>query len=136
MQEMRAQVESGAISQDALREAMQGLRPQGAGGPSGATRGAEGGQGTAPAQPATRPGAVFVLGPNGEPEARPIQIGLGDWDNTQVTGDVQEGDLLVIVGAAQMQAQQEAFLEQISERMGGQNPFGGGMPGGGRGFRR
>jgi len=53
-----------------------------------------------------------------------------------VTGDVQEGDLLVIVGAAQMQAQQEAFLEQISERMGGQNPFGGGMPGGGRGFRR
>jgi hypothetical protein len=82
----------------------------------------------------TRPGAVFVLGPDGEPEPRAIQIGLGDWDNTAVTGDLQEGDLLVIVGAAQLQAQQEEFLDRMRDRMGGSSPFGGGMPGGGRGF--
>jgi hypothetical protein len=126
---MRAQIESGAMSQDEMRAAMQA-----AGGRGGFGGGARNGEGRGQPQPETRPGAVFVLGPNGEPEARAIQIGLGDWDNTQVTGDVQEGDLLVIVGAAQMQAQQEAFLEQMSERMGGQNPFGGGMPSGGRGF--
>jgi hypothetical protein len=77
---------------------------------------------------------VFVLGPDGQPQPRAIQIGLGDWDNTAVTGDIQEGDVLVIVGAAQLQAQQQAFIDQMRERMGGENPFGGGMPGGGRGF--
>jgi hypothetical protein len=75
------------------------------------------------------------MGPDGQPQPRAIQIGLGDWDNTAVTGDVQEGDVLVIVGAAQLQAQQQAFLDQMRERMGGaSNPFGGGVPGGGRGF--
>jgi len=134
MQEMRAQAESGAISQDSLRAAMQALRPQGAGARAGAGQavGANG-EGAAPAVE-TRPGAVFVLGPHGEPQPRAIQIGLGDWDNTAVTGDVQEGDVLVIVGAAQLQAQQQQFIDQMRERMGGDNPFGGGVPSGGRGF--
>jgi HlyD family secretion protein len=132
MQELRAQAESGAISQDDLRQAMQGMRGQGAGGGRAAGATAEGG-----ASPAveTRPGAVFVLGPDGQPQARAIQFGLGDWDNTQVTGDVQDGDVLVIVGAAQLQAQQQQFMDQMRERMGGaSNPFGGTVPGGGGGF--
>jgi len=132
MQEMRAQAESGAISQDDLRAAMQALRPQGAGGRGATTSGANG-EGAAPAVE-TRPGAVFVLSPSGEIQPRSIQIGQGDWDNTQVTGDIQEGDLLVIVGAAQLQAQQQEYLDRMLSRMGGQNPFGGGVPSGGRGF--
>lgn len=111
---------------------MQALRGQG--GTAGAMRaGAGNGEGAAPAVE-TRPGAVFVLGPDGEPQPRLIQIGLGDWDNTSVTGDIQEGDVLVIVGAAQLQAQQQQFIDRMRERMGGDNPFGGGVPGGGRGF--
>ena len=119
MQAMREQVQSGAISQDSLRATMQALRGR------GAARGAE--------EVETRPGAVFVLGPEGQPLPRAIQIGIGDWDNTSVTGDLQEGDLLIIVGAAQLQAQQQEFIDQMRERMGGENPFGGGVPSG-RGF--
>lgn len=139
MQELRAQAESGAISQDALAQAMQGMRAQGAvGGRTAAAAGAAAAEGGAAPAAETRPGAVFVLGPDGQPQARAIQIGLGDWDNTQVTGDVAEGDVLVVVGAAQLQAQQQQFMDRMRERMGGDsNPFGGapsggGFPGGGR----
>ena len=64
-------------------------------------------------------------------------MGLGDWDNTAIVSGVEEGEELVIVTAAQLQAQQEAYLEQMRGRMSGQNPFGGGVPGrgGGGGFR-
>ena len=69
------------------------------------------------------------------PEPRAVQIGLGDWDNTQVVSGLEEGETLVIVGAAQLQAQQDAFLQQMRSRMGGGSPFGGGgSPG--RGGRR
>jgi len=128
MQALRAQAESGAITQDSLRAAMQALRPQSAGG--GTQVSGEGGTATVE----TRPGAVFVLGPDGKPQPRAIQIGLGDWDNTAVTGDVKDGDVLVVIGAAQLQAQQQEFIDRMRERMGGENPFGGGVPGGGRGF--
>jgi len=133
MQEMRAQVESGAISQDSLRAAMQALRSGSGGGFAGRAPTAADGEGAEPTIE-TRPGAVFVLLADGTIEPRPIQIGLGDWDNTAVTGNVQEGDVLVIVGAAQLQAQQQEFLDRMRDRMGGENPFGGGVPGGGRGF--
>jgi HlyD family secretion protein len=131
IQELRAQVESGAISQDSLRVIMQGMRGQGGGG------GAGGGGGDAARQ--TRPAAVFVLGADGTPQPRLVQMGLGDWDNTQIVSGVEEGEELVIVTAAQLQAQQDAFLEQMRGRMSGQNPFGGGVAvpgrGGGGGFR-
>jgi HlyD family secretion protein len=134
MQAMREQVQSGAISQDSLRAAMQAMRSGGGRGfggqAAGAPASAEGGAPTVE----TRPGAVFVLKPDGAIEARAIQIGLGDWDNTSVTGDVQAGDVLVIVGAAQLQAQQQEFINRMRERMGDSNPFGGGVPSGGRGF--
>jgi HlyD family secretion protein len=132
MQAMREQVQSGAISQDSLRAAMQALRGAN-GGAGGRAAPANGGEGGTPAVEA-RPGAVFVQLPDGTIEARAIQIGLGDWDNTAVTGEIQEGDVLVIVGAAQLQAQQQEFIDRMRERMGGDNPFGGGAPAGGRGF--
>jgi HlyD family secretion protein len=130
VQELRAQVESGAISQDSLRAMMQEMRGQGGGGAGGA-----GGDSSRQ----TRPAAVFVLGADGTPQPRLVQMGLGDWDNTQIVSGVEEGEELVIVTAAQLQAQQEAFLEQMRGRMSGQNPFGGGVAvpgrGGGGGFR-
>jgi HlyD family secretion protein len=128
MQALRAQVQSGAISQDSMRTILQSMG--GAGASAGAT-GGTGGEG-AP-QRETRPAAVFVVGPGGTPEPRLVQMGIGDWDNTEIVSGVEEGDVLVIVGPAQLQAQQQAFLEQMRGRMGGTNPFGGTVPGG-RGF--
>lgn len=124
MQALRAQVESGQISADSLRAAMQAL---------GGGRGGFGGRGGGTAAPGsegagareTRPAAVFVVRPDGGIEPRLVQLGVGDWDNTEIVSGVEEGDVLVIVGPAQLQAQQEAFLEQIRGRMGGANPFGG-----------
>ncbi len=130
MQELRSKLESGAITQDSMRAAMVALRGGRPGG--GVQADGEGG-----AERQTRPAAVFVVGANGQPEPRLIQMGLGDWDNTQIVSGVEAGDTLIIVGAAQLQAQQQAFLEQVRGRMGGSNPFGGGVPGGGPrgGFR-
>lgn len=136
MQELRAQVESGAISQDSMRALMQGMRGQGAGpGAAAGAAAANGGAATTTPARQTRPGAVFVMGASGQPEPRLVQMGLGDWDNTEIVSGVEEGEQLVIVTAAQLQAQQEAFLEQMRGRMGGSNPFGGNVaiPGGGRG---
>jgi HlyD family secretion protein len=76
-----------------------------------------------------RPAAVFVLGPDSIPRPRLVQVGLGDWDNTQVVSGLEAGETLVIVGAAQLQAQQQEFLNRMRSRGGG-NPFGGGGPGG------
>ncbi len=75
------------------------------------------------------------MGANGTPEPRLVQMGLGDWDNTEIVSGVEEGDQLVIVTAAHIQAQQAAFLEQVRGRMGGQNPFGGNVTVPGRGGR-
>jgi HlyD family secretion protein len=69
---------------------------------------------------------VFELGADSIPQPRLVQIGLGDWDNTQIVSGLDEGETLVIVGAAQLQAQQQAFLNQMRSRMGGGGPFGGG----------
>jgi len=77
-----------------------------------------------------RPAAVFVMGADSIPQPRLVQIGLGDWDNTQVVSGLDEGETLVIVGAAQLQAQQQEFLDRMRSRGG--NPFGGGRGGRGR----
>ena len=78
------------------------------------------------------------MGADSVPTPRQVQIGLNDWDRTQIVSGVEEGEVLVVVGAAQLMAQQQAFLDQMRERLGGGNPFGGGTRGGmggGRGRR-
>jgi HlyD family secretion protein len=131
MQGLRAQLEAGEITRDSMRTAMQSL---GAAGGFGGRR--DGGQldagGSGPPEE-SQPAVVFVLGPDSIPQPRAIRIGLGDWDNTQVVSGLDEGETLVIVGAAQLQAQQQAFLDQMRSRMGGGSPFGSGGGGFGRG---
>jgi HlyD family secretion protein len=118
VQALRAQAEAGEITQDAMRAAMQALRGQ-RGGSFGAA------PGEAPPRE-TRPAVLFVLGPDSIPMPRLVQLGLGDWDNTQVVSGVEEGEMIVIVSAAQMQARQAEFMSRFT----GGSPFGGG---GGRG---
>ena len=133
--QLRAQAEAGEISPDSLRTVMQGMRSQFAGGQGGFGRPGAAADGAGPPRE-SRPAAVFVLGPDSIPQPRLVQIGLGDWDNTQIVSGLGEGETLVIVGAAQLQAQQDAFLQQMRSRMGGGSPFGGGGGGPPRGMRR
>jgi len=74
---------------------------------------------------------VFLINDEGVPEPTAVQIGLNDYDVTQILSGVDEGAQVALLGAAELQAQQQQFLDRIRERTGG-NPFGGGG-GGGRG---
>ena len=134
MQELRAQVERGEITQDSMRAVLQGLRAQGGFGGGGRGAMAAAGSGGTPAN-AGRPAVVFVVGPDQVPEPRLIQVGLNDWDYTEVVSGLEGGETLAVVGPAQLQARQQEFLNAMRSRAGN-SPFGGGgAPGGGRGGR-
>jgi HlyD family secretion protein len=122
VQALREQARSGAITQDSMRVALRTL----SGRADSAARGSFGGESPGGSgNDDVRPAVVFVLGPDSVPRPRLVQIGLGDWDNTQIVSGIEAGEALVIVGAAQLQAQQQEFLERMRSR-GGNNPFGGG----------
>ena len=79
----------------------------------------------------SRAAVVFVMGADSVPVPRLIRVGLNDWDNSQVVSGLEGGETLIVVSAAQLQAQQTEWLAQMRSRMGG-SPFGGGGMGGGR----
>lgn len=127
---LRARVDRGEMTQDSMRVLMAAMR-----GATGGLNGA-GGAMAAPAEGAvpvreTRASVVFVMGADSVPVPRLIQVGLNDWDNSQVVSGLEEGETLVVVSAAQLQAQQTEWLTQMRSRMGS-SPFGGGGMGGGR----
>lgn len=126
---LRARVARGEITQDSMRATLQALRA--AGGPGGALAAPD--SATEPARE-TRRAVVFVMGADSVPEPRMVQVGLNDWDNTQIVSGLKGDETILVVGAAQLQAQQQRFLEQMRSRMGS-SPFGGGGPGGGPGRR-
>jgi HlyD family secretion protein len=137
--ELRAQVDRGEITQDSMRAVLQGLRAQG-GGLAGMRGGFAGPAGGALATAATqerevRPAVVFVMGADERPEPRLIQVGVNDWDYTEVVSGLEGGESLAVVGPAQLQARQQEFLNQMRARAGA-SPFGGGAPGGGPGGGR
>jgi len=123
---LRARVDRGEISQDSVRVLMRQLR----GGPEGRgfrpQQAGEGARGLA-MQRDTRRAVVFVFGEDGVPTPRPIMIGLNDWDFTEVVSGLEGGEELAVIGAAQLRATQDAFLERIRSRS---TPFGGGGRGG------
>ena len=96
----------------------RGQRAGGAGATPGArTQGAD-----------VRPAVVFVRGENGF-EPRRIMVGLNDWDNTEVVSGLEEGDQVVLISVARLQAQQEEFQQRMRERAGGVVPGSGGSTG-------
>lgn len=125
IRQLRAQAQAGEISQDSMRSAVQALREQAGGAFSGARGGPAGDGAGARRERETRPGAVFVLGADNIPEPRLVQLGIGDWDNVEIVSGLQGDETLVVVGPAQLQAQQAEFMERMRSRMGG-SPFGGG----------
>jgi HlyD family secretion protein len=61
----------------------------------------------------------------GVPRPRRVMIALNDWDHTQVVSGLEGDERLAVIGAAQLQAQQQEWLEQVRSRSGG-SPLGGG----------
>ena len=148
---LRERVERGEIGQDSARSLALGFRRGGPRAGSGAGGGGGFGDGNGTGRQArmeaqggfapvrrVRRAVVFLINEDGVPEPTAIQIGLNDYDVTQILSGVDEGAQVALLGAAELQAQQQRFLDQIRQRTGG-NPFGGGAVfrggggGGGRG---
>ena len=106
---------------DAERAQLRGCRSQLARG-GGGDGGGETGRGSSGD---VRPGIVFVS-KDGTIEPRRVMLGVNDWDNTEVISGLEEGDQVVLMSVARLQAQQAQFQDRIRERTSG--PF----PGGGR----
>jgi HlyD family secretion protein len=128
---IRARVARGEITRDSALAMIQAQRRAsgqgGFGDGSGQGRGVSGAEGAALAAQESRRAVVFVMTQDGTIEPRAVMIGLNDWDFTQVVSGVEEGEQVALIGAAQLRATQDAFLERIRSRS---SPFGGG--GGGR----
>jgi HlyD family secretion protein len=133
-----AEVEVGGVTGQAGGDrASQAGASQGALGDSGgrdrpARTGAQ--RGHAPGR-RVRGAVVFLINDEGVPEPRAVQVGLNDYDFTQILAGVDEGAQVALLGAAELQAQQQQFLDLVRQRTGG-NPFGGGGFGGGGGRGR
>jgi HlyD family secretion protein len=68
---------------------------------------------------------VFVLREtetSSVPEPRLVEIGLNDWDRTEVLSGLEEGEQVALLGAAQLQARQDEFMNRMRGRGGGM-PF-------------
>ena len=84
---------------------------------------AEPGEGTSGQQRETSRAVVFVVAADGTIEPRGVIIGLNDFDFTEVVSGLEEGDLIAIIGAADLRAAQDEMRNR------GRPDFGGGRGG-------
>lgn len=132
---------AGAPSQEDCRALFGKIRQ--AGGPSGLSEkdratmaacrqefaGRRGGNGGAPRivnGVEVRRALVFVQTAKG-PEPRPVELGLNDWDKSEVMTGLKEGEKVILISVARLRQQQEQMMNRIRERS---SPIPGG---GGRG---
>ena len=140
--DIRAKVAAGEITQDSARALFAAMRQQqrgqdgGAEAPGGAqgarTRGgAQGAQGAfgpgaagggSMGDPSFSPGVAFVVDTAGVIEARPVIMGLSDWDFAEILVGLEDGEQVALIGTAQLMAQQQERLQRMRGRMGG-GPF-------------
>ena len=105
------------------------------GGQGGAPGGAMGGRGGAPANGSmtsgrqrARTGLVFVQkGASWEPKM--IRLGVANYDYTEVTDGLAEGDKVALLSAAALQAKRQEQNDKMKSMTG--SPLGGGAAGGG-----
>ncbi len=129
MDTLRAKVERGEITQDSLDAVREGFRArmgaQGGGASGGMPGGAAGVQEANPALSglinttgAPRPAIAFVMREDGTLEMRPVLMGVNDWDNTEILAGLEEGEVVALIGAAQLQAEQQEMMNRM-RGMGG-----------------
>ncbi len=75
--------------------------------------------------PAFEPAVAFVVDEAGAVAARPVMLGLTDWDHAEIVVGLEEGEHVALIGTAQLLAQQAERMERLRNRMGGGRPFGG-----------
>lgn len=147
MASIRERIQSGEITADSARVLAAAMRaaedraPAGEarpnGGPGGAgergqrmamrgNRGAGGGMmgamGGSTGDPALSPAVVFVVDEIGNLTVRPVVMGISDYDYAEILAGLEEGEQIALIGAAQLQAQQQERMERMRGRM---RPFGG-----------
>ncbi len=131
---IRERIQSGEISRDSAAAIFRNMRAAGGGqdGTPGRGQGGRGqGRGTPPAQggatgrPAFTRAVVFVVSEDQLITPKPVLMGIADWDHAEIVAGLSEGEELAMIGAAQLQAQQEARMERMRSRFGGGRPFGG-----------
>lgn len=138
MDSLRARVQRGEISRDSARALTRGLSG-GGGGFRGGQRldsARAGGGASAGPRRQLRRAVVFVVNAEGRPEPKPVQLGLNDYDHTEIVSGLNENDPIALLGAAELQAQQQQVLNRIRQGAGQFGPLGGGVvvrggPGGG-----
>jgi HlyD family secretion protein len=141
MQALRAQVESGEISQDSLDAVMASLRGQRGAEQGGVPSEMPGGDmmaqieaanpalsGLVNTSSAPRPAVAFVMAADSTLTVRPVLMGVNDWDNTEILAGLEEGEFVALIGVAQLMAEQEEMRNRMMGR--GMIP---GMGGPGRG---
>jgi HlyD family secretion protein len=135
IQRLRAQVESGEISQDSLDAVMAALRSQMGGAPGAPPAGGGAPTSVDPLQEASpaltgllnistspRPAVAFVMRPDSTLEMRPVLMGVNDWDNTEILAGLEEGEMVALIGVAQLMAEQEQMMDRMRGR--GMMPMG------------
>lgn len=107
----RARQDRGSLSteeQTQVRACFQDAGGMGMGGPGARSGGGSGDQ-------ETRPAVVFVRTGSG-PQARMIQLGLNDWDQTEVVSGLEAGEEVVMISVARLRQQQEDMMNRIRQR--------------------
>ena len=122
------QRQGGQGSQGAQRQGQAG-GAQNSGAANGAFQGGQAGRGRG------RRGMVFTV-KNGKYTPKVVQLGVSNYDVSEVLSGLNDGDSVAILNVAAMQAQQQASLDQIRNRGGvpglqRQQPQGQGGAGGG-----
>ena len=125
MDSLRAQVERGEITQDSLDAIRDGFRARMGGSASGAPAVVESNPALSGLVNTTgnpRAAVAFVVLPDGTLEMRPVLMGVNDWDHAEILAGLEEGEQVALIGAAQLQAEQQEMVNRM-RGMGGM--FGG-----------
>lgn len=126
MDSLRAQVERGEITQDSLDAIRAGFRARMGGDASGAPAVMESNPALSGLVNTTgnpRAAIAFVVLADGTLEMRPVLMGVNDWDHAEILAGLEEGEQVALIGAAQLQAEQQ----QMVNRMRGMGGMFGGM---------